>query len=99
MIMSFFIRNAWFIDYINPIIFIMLSCIIASDLMLKNIPFSMDVAKIKNGQKGYFWVGMAAMLITAVLSGLNALLIFLNTPFIYLYSLLGLGALIYLLKK
>ena len=99
MIMSLLIRNAWFIDYVNPIIFIMLSEIIASDLMLKNIPFSMDVAKIKNGQKGYFWAGMAAMLIITVLSGLNALLIFLNTPFIYLYSLLGLGALIYLLKK
>lgn len=99
MLMSLFVKNAWFIDYINPIIFIMLSEIIASDLMLKNIPFSMDVAKIKNGQKGYFWAGMAAMFITAVLTGLNALLIFLNTPFIYLYSLIGLGALIYLLKK
>lgn len=99
MITSFFIRNAWFIDYVNPIIFIMLSEIIASDLMLKNIPFSMDVAKIKNGQKGYFWAGMASMFITSVFAGLNALLIFLNTPFIYLYSLLGLGALIYLLKK
>ncbi len=99
MIMSLFIRDAWFIDYVNPIIFIMLSAIIASDLMLKNIPFSMDVAKIKNGQKGYFWAGMAAMLITAVLTGLNALFIFLNTPFIYLYTLIGLGALIYLLKK
>lgn len=99
MLMSLFVKNAWFIDYINPIIFIMLSEIIASDLMLKNIPFSMDVAKIKNGQKGYFWAGMAAMFITAVLTGLNALFIFLNTPFIYLYSLIGLGALIYLLKK
>lgn len=99
MLMSLFVKNAWFIDYINPIIFIMLSEIIASDLMLKNIPFSMNVAKIKNGQKGYFWAGMAAMFITAVLTGLNALLIFLNTPFIYLYSLIGLGALIYLLKK
>lgn len=59
----------------------------------------MDVTKIKNGQKGYFWAGIAAMLIISVLSGLNALLIFLNTPFIYLYSLIGLGALIYLLKK
>ena len=67
--------------------------------MLKNIPFSMDVTKIKNGQKGYFWAGMAAMLIISVFTGLNALLIFLNTPFIYLYSLLGLGVLIYLLKK
>lgn len=99
MLMSLFVKNAWFIDYVNPIIFIMLSEIIASDLMLKNIPFSMDVAKIKNGQKGYFWAGIAAMFITAVLTGLNALLIFLNTPFIYLYSLIGLGALIYLLKK
>ena len=99
MLMSLFVKNAWLIDYINPIIFIMLSEIISSDLMLKNIPFSMDVAKIKNGQKGYFWAGMAAMFITAVLTGLNALLIFLNTPFIYLYSLIGLGALIYLLKK
>ena len=99
MLMSLFVKNAWFIDYINPIIFIMLSEIIASDLMLKNIPFSMDVAKIKNGQKGYFWAGMAAMFITAVLTGLNALPILLNTPFIYLYSLIGLGALIYLLKK
>ena len=99
MIMSLFVKNAWFIDYINPIIFIMLSGIIASDLLLKNIPFSMDLTKIKNGQKGYFWAGMASMFITAVLTGLNALLIFLNTPFIYLYSLIGLGALIYLLKK
>ncbi len=99
MLMSLFVKNAWFIDYINPIIFIMLSGIIASDLLLKNIPFSLDITKIKNGQKGYFWAGMAAMFITAVLTGLNALLIFLNTPFIYLYSLIGLGALIYLLKK
>lgn len=99
MLMSLFVKNAWFIDYINPIIFIMLSGIIASDLLLKNIPFSLDVTKIKNGQKGYFWAGMAAMFITALLAGLNALLIFLNTPFIYLYSLIGLGALIYLLKK
>lgn len=99
MIMSLFVKNAWFIDYINPIIFIMLSGIIASDLLLKNIPFSMDLTKIKNGQKGYFWAGMASMFITAVLTGLNALLIFLNTPFIYLYSLIGLGVLIYLLKK
>lgn len=99
MLMSLFVKNAWFIDYINPIIFIMLSGIIASDLLLKNIPFSLDVTKIKNGQKGYFWAGMAAMFITALLTGLNALLIFLNTPFIYLYSLIGLGALIYLLKK
>lgn len=99
MLMSLFVKNAWFIDYINPIIFIMLSGIIASDLLLKNIPFSLDITKIKNGQKGYFWAGMAAMFITALLAGLNALLIFLNTPFIYLYSLIGLGALIYLLKK
>lgn len=99
MLMSLFVKNAWFIDYVNPIIFIMLSEIIASDLMLKNIPFSLDITKIKNGQKGYFWAGMAAMFITALLAGLNALLIFLNTPFIYLYSLIGLGALIYLLKK
>lgn len=99
MLMSLFVKNAWFIDYINPIIFIMLSGIIASDLLLKNIPFSLDITKIKNGQKGYFWAGMAAMFITALLTGLNALLIFLNTPFIYLYSLIGLGALIYLLKK
>ena len=77
----------------------MLSGVISSDLLLKNIPFSLDVTKIKNGQKGYFWAGMASMFITAVLTGLNALLIFLNTPFIYLYSLIGLGALIYLLKK
>lgn len=99
MLMSLFVKNAWFIDYINPIIFIMLSGIIASDLLLKNIPFSLDITKIKNGQKGYFWAGMAAMFITALLTGLNALLIFLNTPLIYLYSLIGLGALIYLLKK
>lgn len=99
MLMSLFVKNAWFIDYVNPIIFIMLSGIIASDLLLKNIPFSLDITKIKNGQKGYFWAGMAAMFITALLAGLNALLIFLNTPFIYLYSLIGLGALIYLLKK
>lgn len=99
MLMSLFVKNAWFIDYINPIIFIMLSGIIASDLLLKNIPFSLDITKIKNGQKGYFWAGMAAMFITALLAGLNALLIFLNTPLIYLYSLIGLGALIYLLKK
>ena len=99
MLMSLFVKNAWFIDYINPIIFIMLSGIIASDLLLKNIPFSLDITKIKNGQRGYFWAGMAAMFITALLTGLNALLIFLNTPFIYLYSLIGLGALIYLLKK
>ncbi len=99
MLMSLFVKNAWFIDYINPIIFIMLSGIIASDLLLKNIPFSLDITKIKNGQKGYFWAGMAAMFITALLTGLNALLIFLNTPLIYLYSLIGLGALIYLFKK
>lgn len=99
MLMSLFVKNAWFIDYINPIIFIMLSGIIASDLLLKNIPFSMDLTKIKNGQKGYFWAGMASMFITAAFTGLNALLIFLNTPFIYFYSLIGLGALIYLLKK
>lgn len=99
VIMSFLVRGAWIVDFINPVIFIMLSNLIGAKLILKKLPFSLDLTKIKNGQKGYFWAGMAAMLITAVLTGLNALLIFLNTPFIYLYSLIGLVALIYLLKK
>lgn len=99
VIMSFLIRGAWLIDFINPIIFIMLSNIIGAKLILKKLPFSLDVTKIKNGQKGYFFASLAAMLVTAVFSGVNALLIVFNNQFIYLYSLIGLGALIYLLKK
>lgn len=99
VIMSFLIRGAWLIDFINPIIFIMLSNIIGAKLILKKLPFSLDVTKIKNGQKGYFFASLAAMLVTAVFSGVNALLIVFNNQFIYLYTIIGLGALIYLLKK
>lgn len=99
VIMSFLIRGAWLIDFINPIIFIMLSNIIGAKLILKKLPFLLDVTKIKNGQKGYFFASLAAMLVTAVFSGVNALLIVFNNQFIYLYTIIGLGALIYLLKK
>lgn len=99
MIMSLLVKNVWLIDYFNPIIFILLSGILTANLMLKKVPFSLDIVKIKNGQKGYLIVGLASMLISAIFIGINALLIYFKTPFIYLYSLLGLGALIYLLKK
>ena len=99
MIMSLLVKNVWLIDYFNPIIFILLSGILTANLMLKKVPFSLDIVKIKNGQKGYLIVGLASMLISAIFVGINALLIYFKTPFIYLYSLLGLGALIYLLKK
>lgn len=99
VILSFVARNVWSIDYINPSIFVLLTSLISAKLILKKIPFSQDIAKIKNGQKGYVLVGFACMAISAVFVAINAALIYFNTPFIYLYSLLGLAVLIYLLKK